>query len=161
MQFMITNKMKDILVNDLMYTEDEVDRMEPAVARIVIEKRLKRPVNGMPRTWDVSFSRDTGIGTRVSDVIKRIGERSVSALTSDTAMYLGCAATATYALKGMMNSLARRVDRRRGGPETSRAVRPNNFRENRFDLRYLEHLQRRSLFDMIRIAISVVKHRFL
>lgn len=159
-QFMITNKMKGILVNNLMYTEDEVDRMDPEVARIVIEKNLKRPAKGMPRAWDVNFGRDVGISSRVYDAIKIISDRSVSVLTSDTAMYLGCAGTAIYALKGVSNILAHRRDQRSKGQEAIQTIRTIPFRDNHFDLRYLENLQRRSILDTIGIAIDVIKNRF-
>lgn len=50
-QYMITRKMRSILEEDLKYLEEEVDEMEPQIARVVIERRLQRPVKGMPASW--------------------------------------------------------------------------------------------------------------
>lgn len=48
---MITNKMKKILQNDLGYTNDEINQMEPQIASVVIDRKLHRPSKGMPPTW--------------------------------------------------------------------------------------------------------------
>ena len=48
----ITPEMREILIDSLKYTDKEVNIMDPDVAVIVIEKQLKRPVNGMPRSWN-------------------------------------------------------------------------------------------------------------
>lgn len=53
-QFMITQRMKRTLVNELGYDEDEVDDMEPQIAAVVIEKKLARPSKGMPESWKVN-----------------------------------------------------------------------------------------------------------
>eukprot|EP01031_Cornospumella_fuschlensis_P038059 gene38059-46242_t len=50
-QFMITNKMRHVLVDDLGYLPSEVDEMEPQIAAVVIERKLGRPSNGMPASW--------------------------------------------------------------------------------------------------------------
>jgi hypothetical protein len=50
-QYMITNKMRQALEDELGYLTEEVDCMEPQVAAVVIEKRLPRPTNGMPSSW--------------------------------------------------------------------------------------------------------------
>ena len=50
-QVMITNKMRRALEDDLGYLADEVDSMEPSIAAVVIERRLIRPSNGMPLSW--------------------------------------------------------------------------------------------------------------
>lgn len=50
-QFMITSKMKNILVNELGYLEEEVRDMEPQIAVVVIERQLRRPMDGMPVAW--------------------------------------------------------------------------------------------------------------
>ena len=57
-QFMITTKMKQTLMSDFGYTEEEVASMEPEVARIIISKQLRRPSNGMPKTWRRGSSRN-------------------------------------------------------------------------------------------------------
>jgi len=51
LQFMITNKMRRALVEDLGYSQEEVDGMEPQIAAVVIERGLTRPANGMPESW--------------------------------------------------------------------------------------------------------------
>lgn len=50
-QFMITNRMKSILQDQLGYLRHEVNDMEPQIAAIVIEKSLVRPLKGMPDSW--------------------------------------------------------------------------------------------------------------
>jgi hypothetical protein len=50
-QYMVTRKMRAVLVEDLNYTDGEVDEMEPQIARVVIERRLQRPSKGMPSSW--------------------------------------------------------------------------------------------------------------
>jgi len=50
-QFMITNKMRSVLQGDLGYLKEEVDEMEPQIASVVIERRLVRPLKGMPVAW--------------------------------------------------------------------------------------------------------------
>lgn len=51
LQFMITNKMRRALEDDLGYLPEEVDTMEPQIAAVVIERGLTRPANGMPESW--------------------------------------------------------------------------------------------------------------
>ena len=43
--------MRTVLVDDLKYLDVEVDEMEPQIARVVIERRLQRPIKGMPASW--------------------------------------------------------------------------------------------------------------
>lgn len=50
-QFMITNKMRKILHNDLGYLQEEIDDMEPQIGAVLIERNLSRPYNGMPSSW--------------------------------------------------------------------------------------------------------------
>ena len=50
-QFMITNRMRRILQDDLGYLTNEIDTMDPQIAAIVIERQLNRPVAGMPSSW--------------------------------------------------------------------------------------------------------------
>jgi hypothetical protein len=49
--------MKYELINNLNYTEEEVEDMDPQVAAIVIEKGLSRPIKGMPDSWKRKYSR--------------------------------------------------------------------------------------------------------
>ncbi len=70
LQWLITNRMKLVLMKDLGYTESEIDQMEPQVgvraifnyhhlnfsiyvqiAAVVIERKLRRPLKGMPESW--------------------------------------------------------------------------------------------------------------
>lgn len=46
LQFMITNRMRRLLENDLNYLSEEVDNMDPQIASIVIERGLARPTTG-------------------------------------------------------------------------------------------------------------------
>ena len=50
-QFMITNRMRRILEEDLSYLSEEIDEMDPQIASVVIEKGLSRPSTGMPKKW--------------------------------------------------------------------------------------------------------------
>ena len=51
MQFMITQKMRRVLIQELNYLASEVDMMEPQIASVVIERGLTRPARGMPASW--------------------------------------------------------------------------------------------------------------
>ena len=55
MQWVITNRMKKILVEELHYTPEEVEVMMPDVAAVVINKHLERPKRGMPPEWRKDF----------------------------------------------------------------------------------------------------------
>jgi len=50
-QFMITQRMRRVLEDELGYLVEEVDCMEPQIAAVVIERGLARPSNGMPISW--------------------------------------------------------------------------------------------------------------
>jgi len=50
-QYMITHKMRSALQGELGYLKEEVDAMQPQVASVVIERRLVRPLKGMPAAW--------------------------------------------------------------------------------------------------------------
>lgn len=50
-QYMITNRMRRVLIESLGYLPDEVDCMDPQVAAVVIERGLSRPSKGMPLSW--------------------------------------------------------------------------------------------------------------
>ena len=51
LQFMITNRMRRVLEDDLNYHEEEIDMMDPQIASVVIERGLARPLTGMPKSW--------------------------------------------------------------------------------------------------------------
>ena len=48
--------MKEILQKDLLYTPNEISSMKPEVASIVIERKMQRPHNGMPKPWSKNFN---------------------------------------------------------------------------------------------------------
>jgi len=50
-QIMVTQRMRRVLEDELGYTTDEVDAMEPQIAAVVIERGLARPAAGMPKSW--------------------------------------------------------------------------------------------------------------
>jgi hypothetical protein len=70
-QYMITNKMRQTLIDDLAYLPAEVEEMEPEVARIVISKRLRRPPSGMPKAWSKA-SNASRLAKRSSKTIFRV-----------------------------------------------------------------------------------------
>jgi len=55
MQWVITNKMKKVLREELHYEGEEVEAMMPDVAAVVINKHLERPKRGMPPEWRKDF----------------------------------------------------------------------------------------------------------
>jgi len=50
-QWVITQKMKRELIQELDYLPSEVDQMDPQVASVVLRKGLRRPASGMPVSW--------------------------------------------------------------------------------------------------------------
>lgn len=66
-QYMITNRMKKVLQDDLGYLEHEVDIMAPEIAAVVIDRGLNRPSNGMPSSW----RRKDQTGVKVLAIAKR------------------------------------------------------------------------------------------
>lgn len=50
----IDNAMKKVLCSELKYTRREVNRMRPEIALMVVEKRLRRPNEGMPPSFYIS-----------------------------------------------------------------------------------------------------------
>lgn len=49
--WLITTKMRTILISELHYLPEEVDAMSASVAQVVINKRLERPTKGMPAAF--------------------------------------------------------------------------------------------------------------
>ena len=47
----IGEELKKILVTDLNYTEEDVANMRPELAQEVVDNKLARPIEGMPRNW--------------------------------------------------------------------------------------------------------------
>lgn len=53
--WLITNRMRSILIVELGYTAEEVDAMSASVAQVVINKRLERPTKGMPAAFKKDY----------------------------------------------------------------------------------------------------------
>ncbi len=47
----IDEDLKNILITDLQYTEEDVTNMRPELAQEVVGNKLARPIEGMPRNW--------------------------------------------------------------------------------------------------------------
>eukprot|EP01041_Mallomonas_annulata_P004842 gene4842-9646_t len=71
-QYMITNRMRRVLTDDLGYMDSEVESMAPEVAAVVIERGLQRPSNGMPASWRRKRHRGEGLTTFLNS-FKKIG----------------------------------------------------------------------------------------
>lgn len=55
--------MSKVLISELRYTSEEVSKMKPDVAAVVIQRRLSRPKSGMPGPW---FREEEGEGENVA-----------------------------------------------------------------------------------------------
>lgn len=51
---MITNEMKRVLIEELGYRRQEVERLREELAGPIIEKRVARPLEGVPADWTKS-----------------------------------------------------------------------------------------------------------
>lgn len=82
-QYMITRKMRQVLADDLGYTEEEVENMKPDVAAVITTKKLKRPSGGMPDAFYVDGKAPSGSnaamkamkamkGLLKSDVVRKV-----------------------------------------------------------------------------------------
>ena len=49
----IDDDLKEILITDLRYTEDDIANMRPEIAKEVVLNKLVRPIEGMPKNWYV------------------------------------------------------------------------------------------------------------
>lgn len=77
-QYMITRNMKRVLVDELGYTEQEVDNMKPDVAAVLTSKRLKRPSGGMPDAFYVDGKAPSASKNRLQKLVKsRVVQRVV------------------------------------------------------------------------------------
>lgn len=63
-QYMITQRMRRVLEDELRYLPEEVDIMEPQIASVVIERNLSRPSNGMPASWRRTDPSDVSNGSK-------------------------------------------------------------------------------------------------
>lgn len=159
-QFMITQKMKYILVNELDYTVEEVERMEPKVARVVIDKKLKRPSQGMPRSWDVNYRGSVNMIDRISAISGKCIGITASSLKTGHLSYALCAALSLYSLKYISQQLSQKSRLTLGQSDRQHSFSAGSSKQNRLDLRYMERLQRVSFLDKIKVAIDVLKHGF-
>jgi len=66
MQWMLTQRMRRTLIQELDYLPSEVDQMDPQVAAVVIRKGLKRPPSGMPVSWKRNRRADRNVQHRNS-----------------------------------------------------------------------------------------------
>jgi hypothetical protein len=61
--------MRRVLIKELKYTSNEVKAMKYDIAVMIVEKRLYRPMEGMPANW---YRDGTSSGSSVSKIITRI-----------------------------------------------------------------------------------------
>ena len=69
-QYMITRKMRNLLIDELGYTDAEVDNMKPDVAAVLTSKRLKRPSSGMPDAFYVDGKAPSPKKNPLKDMMK-------------------------------------------------------------------------------------------
>ena len=162
-QLMITKKMKDILMNDLGYYEGEVERMEPEIARVVIEKQLKRPRNGMPPSWDKTNEAKKGLEYRVNGA-RSLVRRAFSAVSKENALIGGCSLGAAYVMMRLFqNRKSNRYRHRLKSQEQEHF--PSSFllrnSESGPDLKYIDLFQNFSLKDKMKLVADLLKNSFL
>ena len=68
----ITPEMKQILVHELKFRPEEVSVMRPDIAAVVVEKRLARPLEGMPENWFLAGKRREFVQADLQKRIRRI-----------------------------------------------------------------------------------------
>ena len=76
-QFMITLRMRRVLIDELSYLPQEVDCMDPQVAAVVIERGLSRPAKGMPSSWKIQ-----GSNRPYSDIVVKIKKHVTKACSN-------------------------------------------------------------------------------
>jgi len=86
-QYMITQRMRRVLEDELRYLPEEVDIMEPQIASVVIERNLSRPSNGMPASWRKTDPSDVSGGKSIQAFFK-----SINSLSKKFAITFGSAA---------------------------------------------------------------------
>lgn len=69
-QYMITRNMRNVLMEELGYTDAEVDNMKPDVAAVLTSKRLKRPSTGMPDAFYVDGKPPSPKKNPLNDIMK-------------------------------------------------------------------------------------------
>ena len=69
-QYMITRNMRNVLIEELGYTDAEVDNMKPDVAAVLTSKRLKRPSSGMPDAFYVDGKAPSPKKNPLKDIMK-------------------------------------------------------------------------------------------
>lgn len=105
-QYMITNKMRKTLIDELGYLNSEVNEMDPQIAVVLLEKRLPRPMNGMPTSWKrpggtpgdfFNFQPFTAIFSRVVSILQGITFTVSSSIPNILPFVLSVAAVAILA----------------------------------------------------------------
>lgn len=170
----ISNKMKYILENELMYTLEEVGRMDPEVARIVVEKKLTRPLRGMPPSWNRATAGKKKLLINRAITSAAVIWDDLTALMDvssckDSLIYVASSATALYALKYILWSsilgLLLQKENARGStyprditlPQIKRTKdNVGAFRED-VDMSYLDIVRKRSTLDKLRAAVDIIK----
>ena len=82
LQFMVTNRMRRVLEDELNYHEEEVELMDPQIASVVIERGLARPLTGMPKSWQrikPSTPMLSGLSSKIASFADKVGKSVVFA----------------------------------------------------------------------------------
>lgn len=146
-------KMREILTNDLQYTEDEARRMDPEIARIVIQKSLMRPMRGMPTAWDINAKSRSGFDSSSLSRVVTTMNSVLSAFRDDRIVYALFAAGSMY---GLTTVFPHQLLRRLSGPRKS-----SRNGENQLDLRELDRLYDLGMFDKFKIAVDAIKNKII
>lgn len=154
-QFMITNKMRKVLINELQYTHEEVDSMIPDVAVVIIEKNLRRPVNGMPNSWRRSIP-----GSQSSFALSKVLNKFKGSFSSVSISFTKIGMTSAIALSTLYA-----IDKLQWSKQQSISLFPapwsrmfNQTRSNRhniaeIDTRYIQMIEDGRKFHLMKMAI--------
>jgi hypothetical protein len=70
----IDDDLKKVLVTDLRYTNDDVSKMRPEIARDVVHNKLARPTEGMPKNW-YSDPETAPSSTKASSLLSHLAKK--------------------------------------------------------------------------------------
>jgi len=79
--FVITRRMRRVLMNELNYSAQDVSQMRPRVAALVIQRNLQKPTSGMPQEWR-HFDIDYESPSRVASLFKAAKKFVLPALSA-------------------------------------------------------------------------------
>lgn len=79
--FVITRRMRRVLMNELNYSAQDVSQMRPRVAALVIQRNLQKPTSGMPQEWR-HFDIDYESPSRVASLLKAAKKFVLPALSA-------------------------------------------------------------------------------